>query len=66
MTFRLAQPYAFSDAQMVRDAAAAAGETPNAFVVALKSVIGLNPAFLANMAEIQRPSSPGRRTWSSS
>ena len=58
LTFRLAQPYAFTDAQMVRDAAVAAGETPNAFVVALKSVIGLNPAFLANMAEIQRLQAP--------
>ena len=58
ITFRLAQPYAFTDAQMVRDLAAEAGETPNAFVVALKSVIGLNPAFLANMAEIQRLQAP--------
>jgi len=57
-TFRLAQPYAFTDGQMVRDAAAAVGETPNAFVVALKSIIGLNPAFLANMAEIQRLQAP--------
>ena len=57
-TFRLAQPYAFTDAQMVSDAAAAAGETPNAFVVALKSIIGLNPAFLSNMAEIQRLQAP--------
>jgi YYY domain-containing protein len=58
LTFRLAQPYAFTDAQMVRDAAAAAGETPNAFIVALKSIIGLNPNFLANMAEIQRLQAP--------
>ncbi len=43
LTFRLAQPYAFTDAQMVRDAAVAAtGQPPSAFVVALKSVIGLS------------------------
>ncbi|WP_374687633.1 DUF2298 domain-containing protein, partial [Promineifilum sp.] len=59
LTFRLAQPYAFSDADMVRAAAAAeTGEPANAFVVAVKSIIGLNPQFLANMAEIQRLQAP--------
>ena len=59
LTFRLAQPYAFTDAQMVRDAAVAAtGQPPSAFVVALKSVIGLNPNFLSNMAEVQRLQAP--------
>ncbi len=59
LTFRVAQPYAFSDAQMVRDQAiATTGQEPNAFSVAIKSVIGLNPAFLSNMAEIQRLQAP--------
>ena len=58
-TFRLANPYAFSDAQMVREQAAAeTGQPASAFAVALKSVIGLNPQFLANMAEIQRLQAP--------
>ena len=59
LTFRVAQPYAFTDAQMVRDQAiAATGQEPSAFIVAIKSVIGLNPAFLSNMAEIQRLQAP--------
>ncbi len=59
LTFRLAQPYAFTDAAMVREAAIAeTGEAPNAFVVALKSVIGLNPQFLSNMADIQAQQTP--------
>jgi len=58
-TFRLANPYAFSDAQMVREQAIAeTGQPAGAFTVALKSVIGLNPQFLANMAEIQRLQAP--------
>ncbi len=58
-TFRLANPYAFSDAQMVREQALAEkGQPAGAFTVALKSVIGLNPQFLANMAEIQRLQAP--------
>lgn len=59
LTFRVAQPYAFSDAEMVRQQALAEmGAEPSAFVLALKSVVGLNPQFLANMAEIQRLQAP--------
>ena len=59
LTFRVANPYAFSDAQMVREQAMAeTGQPAGAFSVVLKSVIGLNPQFLANMAEIQRLQAP--------
>ena len=59
VTFRVAQPYAFMDAQMVRETALAeTGVEPGALVVAVKSVIGLNPQFLANLAEIQRLQEP--------
>lgn len=59
LTFRLAQPYAFADAEMVRQQALAeTGREPNSFVVALKSVVGLNPNFLGNMAEINRLQAP--------
>ncbi len=59
LTFRVAQPYAFMDAQMVREVALAeTGIEPGALKVAIKSVIGLNPQFLDNMAEIQRLQAP--------
>lgn len=59
LTFRLAQPYAFTDAEMVRQQALAeTGREPNAFILALKSVVGLNPNFLGNMAEINRLQAP--------
>ena len=59
LTFRVAQPYAFMDAQMARETALAeTGIEPGALKVALKSVIGINPQFLANMAEIQRLQAP--------
>ena len=59
LTFRVAQPYAFMDAQMVRETALAeTGVEPGALVVAVKSIIGLNPQFLSNMAEIQRQQQP--------
>jgi YYY domain-containing protein len=59
LTFRLAQPYAFTDAEMVRQQALIeSGREPSAFTVALKSIIGLNPQFLANMSAIQGQQSP--------
>lgn len=59
LTFRVAQPYAFNDAAMVRQAAVEkTGVEPGAFVVAIKSVITLNPQFLSNMSEIQRLQKP--------
>jgi YYY domain-containing protein len=59
VTFRLAQPYAFADAQIVRDTAIAqSGELPSPLVLAAKSIVGLNPHWLANMEEIQNLQSP--------
>jgi YYY domain-containing protein len=59
LTFRVAQPYAFADAEMLRAAAVAeTGEAPNAFVLALKSIVSPNPQFLSNMAEIQAQQAP--------
>lgn len=59
LTFRVAQPYAFMDAAMARaEGLARDGVAPGALLVTVKSVIGLNPQFLANMKEIQRLQSP--------
>ena len=59
LTFRVAQPYAFMDAQMARETALAeTGVAPGSLEVAVKSIIGLNPQFLSNMAEIQRLQAP--------
>jgi YYY domain-containing protein len=59
LTFRLAQPYAFTDAEMVRQQSIIeTGQEAPAFIVALKSVIGLNPQFLSNMSAISGQQSP--------
>ncbi|HET6445737.1 MAG TPA: glycosyltransferase family 39 protein, partial [candidate division Zixibacteria bacterium] len=59
ITFRLAQPYAFSDTQIVRETSLAeTGEIPNPLILAAKSIVGLNPQWLANMEEIQTLQSP--------
>ena len=59
LTFRVAQPYVFMDAEMARQTALdETGQEPGALEVAVKSVIGLNPQFLANMREIQGQQSP--------
>ena len=59
LTFRVAQPYAFMDAQMARETALAqTGVEPGPLEVAIKSVIGLNPNFLSNMSDIQRQQAP--------
>jgi YYY domain-containing protein len=59
VTFRLAQPYAFSDPQIVRETALnETGELPGPLTVAIKSIVGLNPQWLANMEEIQILQSP--------
>ncbi|MEW5989339.1 MAG: glycosyltransferase family 39 protein, partial [Chloroflexota bacterium] len=56
VTFRLAQPYAFADSQIARQAAQ--GSEPGFLTIALQSVVGLNPQWLSNLAEIQRLQSP--------
>ncbi|MEM9777149.1 MAG: glycosyltransferase family 39 protein, partial [Chloroflexota bacterium] len=57
--FRLAMPYAFSDAQMVRDIAFAnQQEEPGTFGLMVQSVFGFNPQWLRNMEEIQRLQEP--------
>ena len=54
-TFRLAQPYAFMDREMVRQQSLTeTGQEPGQLRLLVGSIIGLNPQFLANMAEIQR------------
>jgi YYY domain-containing protein len=59
VTFRLAQPYAFADATIVRETAMAqTGREPSALRVAFGSIFGFNPQWRANMAEIQAHQSP--------
>lgn len=59
LTFRLAQPYAFADAAIARqEVLAATGQEPGALSLAIRSVVGLNPQFRANMEEIQRLQQP--------
>src|SRR5690606_30943772 len=59
VTFRLAQPYAFADATIVRETALAqTGREPSALRLAFGSVFGFNPQWRANMAEIQAHQSP--------
>ena len=58
-TFRLAQPYAFADSASVREAALAEmGQEASDLRLALESVLGFNPQWLANMREIQGLQSP--------
>jgi hypothetical protein len=59
LTFRLAQPYAFADAAIARQSVLdQTGQEPGALSVALRSLIGFNPKWLANMEEIQRLQQP--------
>ncbi|MCB9446305.1 MAG: glycosyltransferase family 39 protein, partial [Ardenticatenaceae bacterium] len=59
LTFRLAQPYAFADAAIARqDVLDQTGQEPGALSIALRSFIGFNPQWLANMDEIQRLQTP--------
>ncbi len=59
LTFRLAQPYAFADAQIAREEAiAATGQEPGVVSLAVRSLIGFNPQWRNNMAEIQRQQAP--------
>ena len=59
ITFRLAQPYAFADGEIVRQQLfAQTGRPPNALSVAIGSMVGFNPQWRANMEEIQRLQSP--------
>ena len=59
ITFRLAQPYAFADGEIVRQQLfAQTGRPPNALSVAIGSMVSFNPQWRANMEEIQRLQSP--------
>ena len=59
LTFRVAQPYAFADAALIRETAIAeTGTEPNAILVAIESVVGFNPQWRANMDEIQNVQGP--------
>ncbi len=58
IVFRLAMPYAFSDAQMVQDIAFENGHAPNPVTLMVQSVFGLNPQWRGNMQEIQRLQAP--------
>lgn len=59
LTFRVAQPYAFADATIVREVVRnETGREPSAVRVALQSAVGLNPRWTANMQEIQALQSP--------
>ncbi|MFW6097739.1 MAG: glycosyltransferase family 39 protein, partial [Chloroflexota bacterium] len=58
-TFRLAQPYAFMDAEMVRQTVQAeTGRQPSSIRVAMQSIVGFNPNWISNMQEIQAQQSP--------
>lgn len=58
-TFRLAQPYAFADSAIAREAALAeTGQEPSGLRLALESAVGFNPQWLSNMGEIQGLQSP--------
>jgi YYY domain-containing protein len=59
LTFRLAQPYAFSDSQQVRDTSLAeTGQEPGILKLLVGSTIDFNPQWRANMSEIQGQQSP--------
>lgn len=59
LMFRVAQPYAFADREMIREAAmAATGEAPGELMLTLRSLVQPNPQWLGNMAEIQRLQEP--------
>ncbi|MCA9973889.1 MAG: glycosyltransferase family 39 protein, partial [Anaerolineales bacterium] len=59
LTFRLAQPYAFTDAALARSTVLdQTGVEPGPIELLLRSLVGLNPQWQANMAEIQRLQAP--------
>lgn len=59
LMFRIAQPYAFADREMIREAAIAeSGEAPGELMLTLRSLVQPNPQWLGNMAEIQRLQEP--------
>ncbi|GIK54597.1 MAG: hypothetical protein HND44_00825 [Chloroflexi bacterium] len=59
VTFRLAMPYAFADATIIREQMLAeTGLEPGALRTTLGSVFGFNPQWRNNMAEIQRLQEP--------
>lgn len=59
LTFRLAQPYAFADKEIARqDAIMQTGLEPGGISLILRSLIGFNPQWRANMEEIQRLQAP--------
>ena len=59
ITFRLAQPYAFADAEIARqEVLSTTGEEPGSIELAIRSLISFNPAWRGNMEEIQRLQTP--------
>ncbi|MCZ7673718.1 MAG: glycosyltransferase family 39 protein [Chloroflexi bacterium] len=59
VTFRVAQPYAFADANIAREEVrATTGMEASVLQTAVRSIIGLNPQFRSNMEEIQRMQQP--------
>jgi YYY domain-containing protein len=59
ITFRLAQPYAFADAQIVRETALAeTGQLPGLLRSIVGPLVTLNPQWWANMTEIRGLQSP--------
>ncbi len=59
LTFRLAQPYAFSDSALAREQVLEqTGREPGGMELAMRSLVGFNDQWLSNMAEIQRLQAP--------
>ena len=59
IVFRLAQPYAFADSQIVKEVVSAeTGQPPGLIETIIKSVFSFNPQWRANMTEIQNLQSP--------
>ncbi|MCL4263873.1 MAG: glycosyltransferase family 39 protein [Anaerolineae bacterium] len=59
ITFRLAMPYAFADATIIREQTLAeTGQEPDALRATLGAVFGFNPTWRSNMSEIQRLQEP--------
>jgi YYY domain-containing protein len=59
ITFRLAQPYAFTDMVLAKEQhLAQTGQEPGAIELAVRSLVGFNSQWLSNMDEIQRLQAP--------
>ncbi len=59
ITFRLAQPYAFTDMALAREQVLAqTGQESGVIELALRSLVGFNSQWLSNMEEIQRLQAP--------